>query len=131
MAKPERRISPRFKLQTPLCFHRRNDCPDSEQHAKAINISARGVCFATSLAMCVGEFIEVLVEIPRRVTGLKAICRKFTGRVTHVKSEGETQGLSRIGVLFLYYELQPSPAQNVRVPVRPNAARLDTRDRNR
>jgi hypothetical protein len=54
--------------------------------------------------MSVGEFIEVLIEIPRRVTGLEAICRKFTGRVTHIEGEGMPDGLSKIGVLFLYYE---------------------------
>ena len=105
MATPERRITPRFKLQTPLSFHRTEECSGSEQQAKAINIAASGVYFATSLAMSVGEFIEVLIELPRRVTGLQAICRRFTGRVTHIEGEGMPQGLSRIGVLFLYYEV--------------------------
>jgi hypothetical protein len=44
----------------------------------------------------------------RRVTGVKAIGRRFTGRVTHIECEGMPQGLSRIGVLFLYYELLTS-----------------------
>lgn len=105
MITPERRIMPRFKLQTPLSFHRREDSSDSEQQAKAINISAMGACFATRLDMSVGEFIEVLIEMPRRVTGLNAICRRFTGRVTHIEWEGMPDGFSKIGVLFLYYEI--------------------------
>jgi hypothetical protein len=54
--------------------------------------------------MSVGEIIEVLMEIPRRVTGAKPINRRFTGRVTHVKSEIMPQGISIIGVQLLYYE---------------------------
>jgi len=107
MPASEHRITPRFKLHTPLSFHRMKAESDGEQRAKAINISARGVYFATSLVVPVGEFIEVSIQIPRRVTGLKAFCRRFTGRVTHV--EAEQHGLSGIGVLFLYYELVAPP----------------------
>ena len=105
MPMPERRIMPRFKIHTPLAFNRMKPLFESEQLAKAINISATGVYFATSLAVSVGEFIEVLIEIPRRVTGAKAISRRFTSRVTHMECEGMPQGISRIGVLFLYSEL--------------------------
>jgi len=108
MPMSERRIMPRFKIHTPLAFNRMKPLFESEQQAKAINISATGVYFATSLAVSVGEFIEVLIEMPRRVTGVKAIGRRFTGRVTHIECEGMPQGLSRIGVLFLYYELLTS-----------------------
>jgi len=43
MAISERRITPRFKLHTPLSFHRMEALFEGEQQAKAINISTRGV----------------------------------------------------------------------------------------
>jgi hypothetical protein len=75
----------------------------SEQ-TKAINISATGVCFATRVVLCVGEVVEVLLEIPKRVTGTMAIPRRFTGRITHVDSQTSLPGYSRVGVQLLYCE---------------------------
>lgn len=72
--------------------------------AKAINISTRGVYFATNVALCVGEAVEVLLEMPTRVTGVKAGIRRFAGRVTHIESKNMLPGLSGIGVQLLYYE---------------------------
>jgi hypothetical protein len=104
MATSERRITPRFNLHTPLSFHRMETPYEGEQRAKAINISTRGVYFATGLAMCVGEAVEVLLEIPKRVTGTSGGIRRFAGRVTHVQSKNMPEGLSGIGVQLLYYE---------------------------
>jgi hypothetical protein len=70
-----------------------------------INISPGGLYFATTLVMSVGEAIEILTEMPERVTGAKAIIQKFTGRVAHVESKNMPPGYSRIGVQLLHYEL--------------------------
>jgi hypothetical protein len=104
MATPDRRITPRFNLHTPLAFQRRETPSEGEQRAKAINISTRGVYFATGLAMRVGEAVEVLLEIPRRVTGTNGGIRRFAGLVTHVESKNMAEGISGIGVQLLYYE---------------------------
>lgn len=104
MAISERRITPRFKLHTPLSFHRMEALSEGEQQAKAINISTRGVYFTTDLVLRVGEAVELLLEMPKRVTGAKASSRRFTGRVTHVELENMPLGLSGIGVQLLYYE---------------------------
>ena len=104
MATPEHRITPRFKLHTPLLFHRMEKLSDGEHQAKAMNISTRGVYFATDIILCVGEAVEVLLEMPKRVTGVKAGIRRFTGRVTHIESKNMPQGHSGIGVQLLYYE---------------------------
>jgi len=110
----ERRITPRFKIHTSLSFHRMETQSEGEQHTKAINISSRGVYFATTLDMLVGEAVEVLLEIPQRVAGVKATVRRFTGRVTHVESKDLSTGISGIGVQLLYYERDlagvPKPA---------------------
>jgi hypothetical protein len=104
MARHEHRITPRFKLHTPLSFHRMETLSEGEHRAEAINISTRGVYFATSVALCVGEALEVLLEMPKRVTGVKAGIRRFAGRVTHIQSKNMLPGLSGIGVQLLYYE---------------------------
>jgi hypothetical protein len=77
---------------------------EGEQRAKAISISTRGAYFATGLPMCVGEALEVLLEIPKRVTGTNWGIRRFAGRVTHVQSKDMPEGLSAIGAQLLYYE---------------------------
>ena len=104
MSTRERRITPRFNLHTALSFHRMDAPSEGEQQTKAINISTRGVYFVTSLAMLVGEAVEILLEIPKRVTGTEASIRRFTGRVRHVESENMPAGISAIGVELLYYE---------------------------
>ncbi len=104
MSRPERRITPRFKLRTHLTFHRKGPQLEGTQETNAINISTRGVYFASSLVFCVGESLEVSVEVPRRVTGTKSINRRFASRVTHVEPRSTPQGQSGVGVQFLYYE---------------------------
>ena len=104
MSTSENRITPRFKLQTRLSFHRMEMISGGEHQARAINISTRGVYFATSVILCVGEAVEVLLDMPKRVSGVKAGMRRFAGRVTHVESKNMPEGLSGVGVQLLYYE---------------------------
>jgi PilZ domain len=92
------------KLHPLLSFTHLKPRSESEQHARAINVSTRGVSFVTSLPVSVGEIIEVLLEIPMRITGVKATSRRFTGRVTHIESDNMPQGISIVGVQLLYYE---------------------------
>jgi|HubBroStandDraft_4_1064222.scaffolds.fasta_scaffold392855_1 hypothetical protein len=104
MGTSERRITPRFNLDIQLSFYRSTAAADGEQHAKAIDISTRGVYFATSLQMRVGESVVVVVEIPKQVTGTNGSTRRFAGRVTHIESKDMPEGLSGVGVELLYYE---------------------------
>jgi hypothetical protein len=104
MGTSDRRITPRFKLHTPLSFRRIEALAEGAQRAKAINISTRGVYFITDLDLQVGEAVELLFQMPERVTGAKPSSRRFTGRVTHIESQNMPQGLSGIGVQLLYYE---------------------------
>jgi len=75
-----------------------------EYQARAINMSTRGVYFATNVILFVGEALEILLEMPKRVTGVKAGIRRFAGRVAHIESTNMLPGLSGIGVQLLYYE---------------------------
>jgi hypothetical protein len=104
MGTSEHRVTPRFNLRTRLSFHRTESPLGGEHQAKAINISTRGVYFATSVALCVGEALEVLLEMPKSVTGSKEGIRRFTARVTHIESKNMLPGVSGIGVQLLYFE---------------------------
>src|ERR1700720_1425159 len=99
------RSAPRFTLHVPLSFcslmpHRSR----VEQRASSINISAEGVCFLTRVAMCVGDAINILLAMPKRVTGTKSNRRRFVGRVAHIESTDMPQGCSRIGIHLIRYE---------------------------
>jgi hypothetical protein len=74
----ERHGSPRYKLQMPMAFHR------------------LGLLFD-------GERIELLVLVPKPITGDKEKYRRFTGRVAQVDSR-KWNGYARVGVQWLYYE---------------------------
>jgi hypothetical protein len=107
----DRRTTCRRKLHLPLRFHRQNALIERENGATSVNVSTRGVYFISSLPLSVGEKIEVSMKMPRKITGEKASKRLFTGRVTHVNSQGTPPGYSTIGVHFLYYVLESGREQ--------------------
>ncbi len=106
MATSERRITPRFKLHTALSFHRIEPVSGAEYQSKAVNISTAGVYFATKIVLRVGEAVEVVLKMPKRVTGVKTGIRRFKGRVTHIESKNMPPGVAGIGVQLLYFELR-------------------------
>lgn len=99
MGTSERRTTHRLNLHVALRVHLRN----VEHLATSVNVSINGLYFITQLPLLVGEAIEVLVAIPRRITGEKARKRRFTARITHVESQCMPQGCSGVGVHLLYY----------------------------
>jgi hypothetical protein len=108
----ERRTTRRRKLHLELRFHRQNAPAEDENEATSVNVSKSGVNFISNLPILVGEKIEVSMKMPRQITGEKASNRLFTGRVTHVDSQGAPPGFSRIGVHFLYYQLESGKGQS-------------------
>jgi hypothetical protein len=101
---PDQRNTPRFKLQTSLSFSRLQPWFGGGHQARAVNVSTTGVCFATSLVMSVGEVIEVSLEIPKRVTGVTATTRRFTGRITRIDCDANVAERSLVSVQLLYSE---------------------------
>jgi hypothetical protein len=107
----ERRTTCRRQLHLPLRFHRQNALIEGENGATSVNVSTSGVYFVSSLPLLVGEKIEVLMKMPRQITGERPSRRLFTGRVTHVNSQGAPPGYSTIGVHLLYYVLDSGQEQ--------------------
>jgi hypothetical protein len=108
MVRIERRVTQRFKVQTPLSFHRLDPLFEAKQQSTSMNVSRRGVYFATGLDMHVGEPLELRFKIPKRISGVKMIPCRFVGRVVHVESNGTPPGLRGVGGLLLYYERDPA-----------------------
>jgi hypothetical protein len=106
MPTSEQRITPRFRFRTPMSFHRMEPVSGAEHQVKATNISTTGVYFTTKIVLCVGEAVEVLLKMPKRVSGVKTGIRGFAGRVTHVESKNMPPGVFGIGVQLLYFELR-------------------------
>jgi hypothetical protein len=111
MSASERRTTCRRKLHLPLRFHRQNALIEGENGATSVNVSTSGVYFVSSLPLWVGEKIEVSMKMPRQITAEKPSKRLFTGRVTHVNSQGAPPGYSKIGVHLLYYVLKSGREQ--------------------
>lgn len=101
MPASERRRTRRFKVSIPLRVHATSE---HDHRVQSINVSASGVCFATSQELRVGQRVELELRIPKRVTGSKAAERCFTGRVVHIKTNGSSAAPLEVGVQFLYYE---------------------------
>jgi PilZ domain len=106
MAGSERRRARRFKLRVPLRVHRPN-VVDRPQRVSSLNISASGVCFATSHPLSVGQSVELNLRMPKRIPGTPSGECSFTGRVVHVAARnGSHNGDSEVGVQFIYYEMR-------------------------
>jgi hypothetical protein len=111
MRTSERRVSPRFKLRTPMAFHRMGSLFEGECLVRCINISTEGIFFATKLDLSVGERIELTLEVPKRITGERtARYRRFTGRVARVVSS-LPNGTLGVGVQLICYETPPDGQQ--------------------
>jgi hypothetical protein len=110
---PSERRTTRFrKVHLELCFHRQNAPAEDENGATSVNVPTSGVYFVSSFPLLVGDKIEVSMKMPGKMTGEKASKRLFTGRVTHVDSQGAPAGFSRIGVHLLYYALESGKEQS-------------------
>jgi PilZ domain len=103
MTTSERRIARRFKVRIPLRFHRLNTLSERDQGENSINISSSGIYFTTNLPLSVGEAVEVLLKMPKRITGIRGVERCFTGWVTHIESTKLPEGYSGVGVQLLCY----------------------------
>jgi hypothetical protein len=82
-----------------------------------INISTEGLYVVTTLVMSVGETIEILTEMPERVSGAKVIIQRFMGRVARVESKNMPKGQSGIGVQLLYYQRSASASLKPTAPI--------------
>src|SRR5260370_7113603 len=103
MSGSERRIARRFILNVPLQLLPIKGPSQAAWAVETMNISTRGVYFTTNLPLSPGQLVQVLLQMPKEITGNVVNPRRFTGRVTHVDQNGFATGISEVAVQFLYY----------------------------
>jgi len=103
MSVSERRTARRFILNLPLLLQPITTPSLVAREVKTLNISSRGVYFTTDLPLRQGQLVQVLFQMPKEITGNVLNERRFTGRVAHVHPNEFADGMSGVGVQFLYY----------------------------
>jgi hypothetical protein len=102
----ERRVAPRFIMKVPLRFRPVKAPPHiPEEPANSMNISTRGVYFATDMPVSEGSPVKISLKMPREVIGGLVSEWLFTGRIVHVEPVPFANGKTGVGVQFLYYEV--------------------------
>jgi hypothetical protein len=76
-----------------------------EEIAESLNLSARGVSFATRLPLAVGTPIEIFLKVPEEVTSKPASEWRCRGQVIHARPVESNPGTLLVGVMIVYYEV--------------------------
>lgn len=101
----ERRHGHRFIMRVPLRFHATKEAPLKEESVSSMNISTRGVYFATDQKLAEGLMVQLRLKMPKEIVGDEVDEWSFTGRVAHVEPLSRPNGKSGVGVQFLFYEV--------------------------
>ena len=100
----ERRIDPRLNLKVPLRFRPLNNPGAPEETAESINISQRGILFATAVPLIVGTPLVVSLRMPRELASQNASDVKCVARVVHIQPNAFLGGKAGIGLHIERYE---------------------------
>jgi hypothetical protein len=115
MTRTERRLAERFGIKIPLRI-RIAKSAGLEHIVESLNVSTRGISFATDLPLCKGTPVHLAFEMPEEVTHKAASEWHCTGHVVHVQPNSSSQGANYVGVGFDCYE--------VLLPVRPSVSQV-------
>jgi Tfp pilus assembly protein PilZ len=63
-----------------------------------------GAYFSVDVAPKIGQLVQVLIELPEKVTGKQTARYSFTARVVHVEPDRPVSGTNSVGVNFYSYE---------------------------
>lgn len=97
----DRRLATRHNFKTPLRVRIwKSTLP--EERTESVNLSERGVFFATRSPIRKGETIQVLLKMPEIVTGVPATEWRCTGHVVRTETGDAKLG---VGVQFDFYEV--------------------------
>lgn len=105
--RPDRRLVGRHRVKTPLRVRAwKSAIP--EHKAESVNLSHRGIYFATDSRFHEGETVEVLFDMPEEIAGEPAIEWRCTGHVVRVEQIDASAGKLGVGVQFDCYEVSRS-----------------------
>lgn len=100
----DRRFSKRHNVKTTLHVRVwKSNIP--EQRAECINLSERGVFFATNSPFHKGEAIQVLLRMPEVISGVAPTEWRCTGFVVRVEPVDSRKGKLGVGVRIECYEI--------------------------
>ena len=115
----DRRLAGRYKVKAPLRVRLWKSMVP-ECMAESVNLSQRGIYFATNSLLHKGETVEVLFNMPEKIVGEPESEWRCTGHVVRVVPMMEsTKGGRGVGVQFDFYEVsRPERPQWVMAGVR-------------
>jgi hypothetical protein len=103
----DRRVSTRHDVKTPLKVRLwKSAIP--EHVGQSENISEQGMSFATDLRMGVGTVVELVLKMPKEITGEPETEWRCTGHVVRVSQVDTEVGTQGIGVQFDCYQVAKS-----------------------
>lgn len=99
----DRRFSQRHSVKTALRVRVwKSGLP--EERAESVNLSQRGIFFASNSRIAEGEVVEVLLKMPEEITGQPTTEWRCTGQVVRVEPADSFNGKFGVGVQFYCYE---------------------------
>jgi hypothetical protein len=107
MRPSDRRLAYRFPLKVPLRVRVwKSSAP--EENLESMNLSERGVYFATDTPLREGVTVQIRFEMPEKITGRPAAEWYCTGRVVRVERISPLRPTLCVAVRFDYYEESPA-----------------------
>ena len=95
----QRRVLPRYNIRIPIRFRSVGLATNGIEHrTETLNISRRGLFFASHAELRVGMPIELSLRMPREVTGLETVDARCFGRVVHARMGMFADGRSGYGI---------------------------------
>jgi hypothetical protein len=116
---PDRRSSLRHKVKTALRV-RGWKSPRPEHRAESIDVSLRGIYFATKSALSEGEIVEILLKMPQEVSGEQTTEWRCTGHVVRVEPLDPREGKLGVGVQFYCYDVSRPEQPPLPIAARPS-----------
>jgi hypothetical protein len=115
----ERRIDTRVNIKVPFRFRVLNNPGATEQVAESINISQRGLLFATTIPLMVGTPLEVSLKMPHELAGPVSNDERCVARVVHVQPNAFFGGNAAIGLRMERYKEEAAAGEVVGPDVAP------------
>jgi len=123
VAASDRRLSLRHNFKTALRIRIwKSSAP--ERRSESVNLSDRGILFATDSPMPVGTVVEVLLKMPEEITGEPTTEWLCSGHVVRVDPINSPRGSHGVGVQFDCYQISrnlDSDLMPLRQPAKPTA----------
>jgi hypothetical protein len=110
----DRRLVERHKIRMPLRIRLwKSSMP--EHAAQSVDLSQRGIYFATDSVMREGETVEVFFDMPEEIIGEPTSEWRCTGHIVRVEENNTEDGKRGVGVQFDCYEVSKSKGVDVAV----------------